>query len=81
MVVPKNVQGTVNHQPQDLLPNWNALPIGIVESDLRTNVDVSNHGTTVSRSPQSERDHISGTSVTEVAAIERRYRRTPHEGD
>jgi len=51
MVVPKNVKSTVNHESQDLLSNWNALPPGIVASDLRTNVDVSNHGTTVSQSP------------------------------
>jgi hypothetical protein len=81
MVVPKNVQSTVNHESQDLLPDWNALPLGIVASDLRTNVDVSDHGTTVSRSPQSERDHVSRTAVPEVAAIQARYRGAPDEGD
>jgi len=81
MVVPKNVQSTVNYQSQDLLPNWNALPLGIVASDLRTNVDVSDHGTTVSRSPQSERDHVGRTAVPEVAAIQARYRGAPDEGD
>jgi hypothetical protein len=81
MVVPKNVKSTVNHQSQDLLPNWNALPPGIGSSDLRTNVDVSNHGTTLSRSPKPESDHVGGTAVPEIAAIQTRYRRPPDERD
>jgi hypothetical protein len=81
MVVPENVKSTVNNQPQDLLPNWNALPPGVIASDLRTNVDVSNHGTTVSRSPKPERDHVGGTAVPEIAAIQSRYRRAPDERD
>ena len=81
MVVPKNVKSTVNHESQDLLSNWNALSPGIVASDLRTNVDVSNHGTTVSRSAEPERDHVGGTAVPEVAATQARYRGAPDEGD
>src|SRR5258705_9760653 len=81
MVVSQNVQCTVNHESQDLLPDWHALPLRVVACDLRTNVDVPNHGAALRRPSQSEGYDVSGTGVTEVTAIERRNRCAADEGD
>src|SRR5258705_10146848 len=81
MVVSQNVQRTVNHESQDLLPGWDALPLRVFARDLRTNVDVPNHGAALPRPSQSEGDNVSGAGVPEIAAIELRNRRTADEGD
>jgi hypothetical protein len=81
MVVPKDVQRAVNHQSQNLLAGRNTLPLRIVASDFRTNVDVPNHGTTFSGSPEPERNHIRRTAVAKVAAIKIRHRRPSNERD
>jgi hypothetical protein len=81
MIMPKDMQSAVHHQSQYLFTNGDALPHRVVASDFRTNVNVSDHGTTFSASPKAERDHVGRTVVAEVAAIELRHRRPPYERD
>src|SRR5258705_3488645 len=81
MVVSEDMQRTVNYESQDLLPDWHALPLRVVACDLRTNVDVPNHGAALPRPSQPEGDNVSVAAVPKIAAIERRNRRAADEGD
>ena len=79
--MPKDVQYAVHHQSQHLFANGHALPLRVVTSDLRTNVDVSDHRTTFSGSLQPKRDDVSRPAMTKVAPIELGNRRAADEGD
>src|SRR5687767_4117571 len=72
MVVPEDVQSAVHHQSQHFLTNGYLLSLRVVASDLRANVDVSDHCTTLSGPFKAKRDHVSRTMMAEVAAIQLR---------
>ena len=46
--MPQNVQRAVDYQSQHLFPDRNTLPLRVVASDFRTNVDIADDRTTIS---------------------------------
>ncbi len=81
MIMPQNVQCAVDYQSQHLFPDRNTLPLRVVASDFRTNVDIADDHTTFLGSAKAKGDDVRRTLMPQITAIQLRHRHSPDKCD
>lgn len=70
MVVAEDVQSAVHDEPQQLFLRGYALPFRVGAGDLGADVNIPDDGTAPAMACKTERDHIGGTAMSQIALIE-----------
>ena len=64
------MQGAVHDEAKQLFLRGDALAFGIGACDLGADVDVTDDRTAPTMASKTERDHVGGTAMSQIALIE-----------
>src|SRR5687767_9081400 len=81
MVVAERMEKTVNDETCELFANMSPMTERVRPGDLRSDVDVRDHGTVACRFAEAEGNHVGRPTVAQVLPIERSHRAHAEEGD
>jgi len=70
MIVTEDVQSAVHDQPQQLFLRGHALAFGIGARNLGADVDITDNGPAAAMAAETERNHVGGTAMSQIALIE-----------